>query len=604
MSMRFLVHAFILTFVLAVAHFVHADDVIEFNRDIRPILAANCFDCHGFDAKTRKAELRLDTADGAYADHDGSTAIKPGELAGSSLWERVTSDDPEVVMPPPVSKKKPLTDEQKLVLRTWIEQGAKYQNHWAFEPPIANAIPKVADQNGIRNPVDAFIREKLETQGLTYSQEADRETLIRRVSFTLTGLPPTIPEIRQYVADMSDQAYEGMVDRYLVSPHFGEEQARYWLDVARYADTHGLHLDNERQMFAYRDWIVSAFNQNLPFDQFTRWQLAGDLLPEPTLEQLVATGFNRCNVTTSEGGAIADEWLYRYAVDRTSTTMQAWMGLTAGCAVCHDHKFDPVTQKDFYSMYAFFYSATDPAMDGNVRNTNPFIKVPNAEQNAELLAAKTAEETARTQLEAAIATIEYQDPAAGAESLQPANREISDVVFDDALPRGAKERNTSRDGVTWLLEPEFGAKSGRRVLELAFGSQYELTLDLPLIPVMVPHEGKIEFWLRVDPFASPAAFALRIDDGRNRRAVWGDTEQLQIDKAEVEMGPLPTAGEWTHVVVPLESDVAKPEARIKSLVLTHSGGRIWIDDFRISGKSSAVTDPLSSFQQWWTLSKA
>ena len=362
--------------VFACAQSARADDTIEFNRDVRPILAENCFDCHGFDAKTRKAELRLDTAEGAYADHDGSTAINPGDLEGSSLWERVTSDDPEVVMPPPASKKKPLTDEQKRVLQQWIEQGAKYQNHWAFEPPTEKSIPNVGDQSEIRNPVDAFIRAKLEQQGLTYSKEADRETLIRRVSFALTGLPPTISEVRQYMADTSDQAYEAMVDRYLASPHFGEEQARHWLDVARYADTHGLHLDNERQMFAYRDWVVSAFNQNLPFDQFTKWQLAGDLLAEPTLEQLVATGFNRCNVTTSEGGAIVDEWLYRYAVDRTSTTMQAWMGLTAGCAVCHDHKFDPVTQKDFYSMYAFFYSATDPAMDGNIRNTSPFIKVP------------------------------------------------------------------------------------------------------------------------------------------------------------------------------------------------------------------------------------
>ena len=604
MSIKSLVLACMLAMSLAAPDFARADDVIEFNRDVRPILAENCFDCHGFDAKTRKAELRLDVSDGAYADHDGSTAVKPGDLDGSSLWERVTSDDPEVVMPPPASKKKTLTDDQKRVLQQWIEQGAKYQNHWAFEPPTTKAIPEVADPGGIRNPVDAFIRAKLEQQGLNYSKEADRETLIRRVSFALTGLPPTIPETHQYLSDTSDEAYEAMVDRYLASPHFGEEQARHWLDVARYADTHGLHLDNERQMFAYRDWVVSAFNQNLSFDQFTRWQLAGDLLPEPTLEQLVATGFNRCNVTTSEGGAIADEWLYRYAVDRTSTTMQAWMGLTAGCAVCHDHKFDPVTQTDFYSMYAFFYSATDPAMDGNIRNTNPFIKVPTAEQKAALSAATTMEEATRRQLEDAVATIEYHDPAAaGAEVPQPQSREVSDAVFDDAFPRGAKERNTSRDNVTWLLDPEFGAKSGRRVLELAFGSQYELTLDLPLIPVVIPAEGTIEFWLQVDPYAPPAALSLRTDDGKNRRALWGDKEQLKIDKAEIEMGPLPTAGEWTHVVVPLESDPARPGARIKSLVFSHSGGRIWIDDFRVSGKSSAATDPLSSFQQWWTLSK-
>ncbi len=303
------------------------------------------------------------------------------------------------------------------------------------------------------------------------------------------------------------------------------------------------------------------------------------------------------------GPAIADEWLYRYAVDRTSTTMQAWMGLTAGCAVCHDHKFDPVTQKDFYSMYAFFYSATDPAMDGNIRNTNPFVKVPTAEQKSALAAAKAIEEKARTQLESAVSVIEYSEPAAGTEGAPLQTREVSDAVFDDAFPRGAKERNTSRDNVTWLLEPEFGAKSGRRVLELAFGSQYELTLELPLIPIIVPAEGQIEFWLRVDPSAPPAALALQVDAGKNRRIVWGDKEQLKIDKAESESGSLPTAGEWTQVVVRLEALKADSGSRIKSLVFSHSGGRVWIDDFRVTGKSIAATDPLSSFHQWWTVSK-
>ena len=277
-----------------------AQDPIEFNRDIRPILSSNCLDCHGFDAKRRKAELRLDTTEGATAVHDGTVAVKPGDVAGSELWNRINSADPEVVMPPPESKKT-LTDAQKDLLRRWIEQGAKYQKHWAFEPPVASPVPMLENQQWVRNPVDAFIFEKLQQQNLGPQPEADRETLIRRVAFTLTGLPPKVAEVDQFLADPSDNAYEKMVDRFLESPRYGEEQARYWLDVARYADTHGLHLDNEREMWAYRDWVISAFNQNLPFDQFTTWQLAGDLLPEPTLEQKVATGFNRCNVTTSEG---------------------------------------------------------------------------------------------------------------------------------------------------------------------------------------------------------------------------------------------------------------------------------------------------------------
>jgi hypothetical protein len=284
------------------------DEQVQFNRDIRPILAAHCWSCHGFDAKQRQAELRLDVAEGAYAERNGSIAVVPRDLTRSEVWLRITSDDPEVVMPPPETKK-PLSTEQKALIRRWIEQGAGYQTHWAFERPIKPAEPEVEKSAWVRHPVDRFILARLEREGLTPQPEADRETLIRRVAFVLTGLPPSVAQVDAFLSDPSTSAYENMVDRFLASPHFGEEQARHWLDVARYADTHGLHLDNERQMWVYRDWVVKAFNDNLPFDEFTTWQLAGDLLPNPTLEQLVATGFNRCNVTTSEGGSIEPEWI-------------------------------------------------------------------------------------------------------------------------------------------------------------------------------------------------------------------------------------------------------------------------------------------------------
>jgi hypothetical protein len=579
-----------------------AQDEVEFNRDVRPILGENCFECHGFDAKTREADLRLDTADSAYADHDGSVAIKPGDLAGSELWNRVTSSDSDVVMPP-LESKKSLKPEEKEILRRWIEQGANYQKHWAFELPKSAQIPNVKDPGWVRNPVDAFILSKLEQHKLKPQREADRETLIRRVAFTLTGLPPKIPEVDEYLNDSALDAYEKMVDRYLASPHFGEEQARQWLDVARYADTHGLHLDNEREMWAYRDWVVKAYNQNLPFDEFSTWQIAGDLLPEPTQDQLIATGFSRCNVTTGEGGAIADEWLFRYAVDRAGTTMQTWMGLTAGCAVCHDHKYDPVTQRDFYSMYSFFYSTSDPAMDGNVNNTNPFLKVPTGQQQAALEIAKQRSGIAKKALEDAVTAIENTEAAIANLEAEDDIITVSDSIIDDSFPLGTKTRNTSRNDTTWRLDPEFGAKSGRRVIELAYGSRYDLNIDLTLIPVTVPGDGRLEFSIRIDSFSPPTAFVVQFNDGGIRRMVWGDKSTVGIDKATVDMGPIPSADQWIDVSIPFEQLGSKAGSRISSLLLIENGGKVWFDDMRIVGTSNRVQDPLSSFQRWWESGK-
>jgi mono/diheme cytochrome c family protein len=366
---------------------VAAAPTLSFNRDIRPILSENCFACHGFDEKKRDADLRLDIAEGAYADLGGYKAIVPGDPAKSEAWTRILSDDPDEIMPPPKSHKT-LTDEQKDILKRWIEEGAAYEGHWALETPVKLAVPESAAA-----PVDAFLTARLEEKKLTFQPEADRSTQIRRAAFTLTGLPPTQAEVDAFEKDASPRAYEAMVDRYLQSPRFGEEMARHWLDVARYGDTHGLHLDNERQMWAYRDWVVKAFNENLSYDQFTTWQLAGDLLPGATTDQLVATGFIRCNVTTSEGGAIDEEYRYLYAIDRAATVTTAWLGLTGGCAQCHDHKYDPLSAKDFYSIYAFFYSAADPAMDGNIAKTAPILELP-APGQAEALAAAKKEESA------------------------------------------------------------------------------------------------------------------------------------------------------------------------------------------------------------------
>jgi hypothetical protein len=346
---------------------------LSYNREIRPILVENCFACHGPDSASRKAGLRLDQRELAVK----AGAIVPGKPAESEMVQRIFAEKLSERMPPHKSAKK-LTDAQKELLRRWIADGAEYQPHWSYIAPVRPELPKVKKADWVRNPIDAFVLAKLEEKGLEPSAEADKRTLARRLSFDLTGLPPDPKEVEAFVKDTDANAYEKLVDRWLALPQYGEHRARYWLDAARYADTHGLHFDNVREMWAYRDWVISAFNRNLPFDQFTVEQLAGDLLPNPKLDQLVASGFHRCNITTNEGGSIAEEVLVMYAKDRVETTATVWLGLSAGCASCHDHKFDSIPTKEFYQFAAFFRNTTQPAMDGNVPGSAPVIQVPGA----------------------------------------------------------------------------------------------------------------------------------------------------------------------------------------------------------------------------------
>jgi len=354
-----------------------ADDAILFNRDVRPILVEHCFACHGADSASRKADLRLDRRDAAI-EHG---AIVPGDADSSVALDRIFSDDPAEVMPPP-QVKKPLSAVQKDVLRRWIAAGAAYEPHWSFIPATRPALPAVKNEAWVRNPIDRFILARLEAEGLGPAPEADRRRLARRVALDLTGLPPEPALVESFVADPHPDAYDRLVDTLLASLEWGEHRGRHWLDYARYADTHGIHFDNFREMWTYRQWVVNAFNRNVPFDQFTILQLAGDLVagagatPEQVLDDRIASGFNRCNMTTNEGGIIDEEYLVLYARDRTETTAAVWMGLTAGCAVCHDHKFDPLSQREFYEFAAFFNNTTQGARDGNIQDTPPILAVP------------------------------------------------------------------------------------------------------------------------------------------------------------------------------------------------------------------------------------
>jgi hypothetical protein len=367
---------------LSVATFAAAKNFpIEYNRDIRPILSENCFPCHGADSASRKAGLRLDHFENATNKlDDDAIAIIPGQPEKSELVRRIFATDDDQ-MPPPEANKV-LTAAQKELLKKWIAAGAVYEPQWSFIPPVKAPPPKVKNKKWVRNPIDNFILARLEQEKLKPNAEADKRTLIRRVTLDLTGLPPPPEAVAAFVKDQSPDAYEKLVDRLLASPQWGEHRARYWLDVARYGDTHGIHFDNYREMWTYRDWVINAFNANMPFAEFTIENLAGDLLPHATREQKIGSGFNRCNITSNEGGAIDEEYLVLYARDRTETTAQTWLGLTVGCAVCHDHKYDPISQKDFYALSAFFNNTTQKAMDGNIKDTPPVIVVPKPEDDA------------------------------------------------------------------------------------------------------------------------------------------------------------------------------------------------------------------------------
>jgi len=373
---------------------------IEFNRDIRPILSDKCYTCHGPDQSNRRTKLRFDTETGAKQDLGGRFAIVPGDSEKSEMIRRITAKVPAMRMPPVWSSYR-LSEHEIDLIRLWIQQGAKWEKHWSFIPPKRRPLPPVAHRDWPRNPIDNFVLARLEHEGLAPSPEADRERLIRRVTLDLTGLPPTPAEVDAFLNEASPAAYEKVVDRLLASPRYGERMAARWLDAARYADTNGYQTDGERSMWRWRDWVIDAFNRNMPFDQFTVDQIAGDMLPNAALPQKIATGFNRNHRGNGEGGIIPEEYAVEYVVDRVDTTATVWLGLTLGCARCHDHKYDPITQKEFYQVFAYFNNVPESGRAWKYGNSPPVVQAPTPAQQAELAALETrlaAAESAFTKL--------------------------------------------------------------------------------------------------------------------------------------------------------------------------------------------------------------
>lgn len=421
-----------------------ADYRVDFNTDIRPLLSDRCFACHGPDEGSRKARLRLDTAEGIARASEGESdaaVIVPGNARQSELYRRIAAADPEDRMPPPGSNLK-LTDEERALLRRWIDQGATHQRHWAFQPIRNPPIPKASLSEGSQHPIDAFVRHRLKDDGVSPSPEASRERLIRRLTLDLTGLPPTLEQIDAFLQDEASDAYERLVDGLLASPAYGERRANEWLDLARYADTYGYQNDLERDVSPWRDWVIRAFNENLPYDEFLLWQLAGDLVENPSRDQILATAFNRLHRQTNEGGSIDEEFRTEYVADRVTTASTVFLGLTLECARCHDHKFDPITQRDFYSMFAFFNNIDEAGLYSHFTRATPsptlLLYPGGAEARHRELKAEIQRVTLR-QSEAAVAARERFEAWLGAgggsvRAPEPVAAYALDEVNDGATP--------------------------------------------------------------------------------------------------------------------------------------------------------------------------
>jgi len=486
---------------------------IEFNRDIRPILADNCLSCHGPDQGQRKAALRLDREESALARlESGGFAIVRGDVENSLLVQRIEAKHLDMRMPP-AEARKVLSPDQIAMLKQWVAQGAPWQQHWAWIAPKRPELPPIAHLSWPRTPIDRFILARLEREGLTPAPEADKPTLIRRASFDLTGLPPSLAQINDFLADQSEQAYEDLVDRLLASPHFGERMALHWLDLARYADTHGYHVDSGREMWPWRDWVIKAFNQNMPFDRFTIEQLAGDLLPGGNQSQTIATGFNRNTMVNYEGGIEDEEFRVEYVVDRVDTTSTVWLGLTMTCARCHDHKYDPLTMRDYYRLFAFFNNTTDKGSDGAKGNALPIVKVATAEQLKRLTDLTARIDALRSRLDGPSAEVD-----AAQHQREPLQEQITNLQ---------QRKEQLQDGLTTTMVMQELSEDERRQTRMLIRGRYDqhgevvtagTPAALPPMPPGSPTDRRgLSQWL-VDP-ANP--LTARVTVNRYWRMVFG-----------------------------------------------------------------------------------
>jgi hypothetical protein len=569
-----------------------ASPPVDFDRQVRPILSERCFTCHGPDDGARQANLRFDTEAGAFAElSGGGHAIVRGDPAASALLQRVSSDDPVRRMPPAYLNLDKLPEKEIDILRRWISAGAPWSQHWSFVPPRRPETPEVSPEGWVRNAIDRFVMARLDREGIEPAPEAPRRTLIRRLSLDLTGLPPAPAEVEAFVNDTSADAYEKVVDRLLASPHYGEQMAIWWLDAARYSDTNGYQTDGVRTMWPWRDWVVRAFNRNQPFDQFTVEQIAGDLLPHATLAQKIATAFNRNHRTTAEGGSVEEEFLAEYAADRVATTSTVWLGLTLGCARCHDHKYDPLTQREFYQLFAYFDNIPERGLVYNFGNDKPTIQAPNAEQQQDLakLDAELADAEAQlrsldveiaagvrewaAELQRSRKPVEWA-PQQGIEYYAALDSEKLEFVETRkplkaaGSPKGARKRDKPAPGPRKieLANGKFGAAaalSGPRYAEAGDVARFSYNDAFSLSLWIFPESADGAIVHRMEDAKDPQGLGLFLAGGKLRFELtmrYTDLSMRVVSKQPLEMG------RWQHVAVTYTGEL--PSA---------SGTRIYVD---------------------------
>ncbi len=543
---------------------------ISFSRDIRPILSDNCFKCHGPDEGQRQTDLRLDQRTSVF---DETEVVVPGQPDASELFGRLVSEDTDMLMPPPDSGKE-LDKAQIETFRQWIKEGAQWGEHWAFVPPAPRGKLNSSESSWIQNEIDYFVLQQQTQRGLAPSASANRQTLVRRLFLDLTGLPPEPTQVDEFLNDPSPQAYEKLVDRLLASSQYGEHMARHWLDVVRYGDTHGLHLDNYREIWAYRDWIINAFNKNQPFDEFSIEQLAGDLLENPTRQQLIATGFNRAHVTTNEGGSIEEEVLIRNVIDRVSTMGTVYLGLTIGCAQCHDHKFDPISQKEFYEMSAYFNSIDGPPMDGNKKDHEPVLMVSTPEQADQLAAYDDKIKWIRNDIKSKVAEWNYIEPD-DPPTVFP--DPIDEIWIDDELPASESRHGKWTKIDSSKVEPQ----SGKFAFENQAVEFTQLVIQKVTSPWTVNEGDELFAYAYLDPKNPPREIMLQWNDGNwEHRVYWGEN-LINFGKnatpSRKHLGSLPRPGNWVRLSVPAAQVNLKAGQKINGVAVSQFGGRVFWD---------------------------